>query len=362
MSSLLAARNKLLSCSLPPVQPEAAADARDVESRTLAVASLGHLCQEIYRTPPSSSSSSSHTTAANSSNSGGDFTKSGTISSDSSSSSFGPAAAGVAGVSSGGITPSSTTTSSSSIQPGTTVSTSDQGLLESCVLPVVLTGLHDYETDNRGDVGSWVRGAAMVAAVQLFQLLVASYHSSSTQQQQQEGIVSHSDRAPQGHGVVGCIRAVESQQQRLAAWQASAVIWCSQHGHCIMPTAPLLVDGPAHLDNVAATASATEAVEAAERVLWNQGVIQVDPASSAATAVTAAVGGDGGGQCGGTSREAVAGVSLTDIAVAVVGALLQQGLGRIARLRESAINLLQELVDNEEVAAGQSHSTYRFVS
>jgi len=40
-----------------------------------------------------------------------------------------------------------------------------QGLLTCSVVPCLLAALGDYTTDNRGDVGSWVRGAAMEALV-----------------------------------------------------------------------------------------------------------------------------------------------------------------------------------------------------
>jgi hypothetical protein len=43
--------------------------------------------------------------------------------------------------------------------------------LEQCVLPALLGALRDYSRDNRGDVGSWVREAAMEGTTQLLLLL-----------------------------------------------------------------------------------------------------------------------------------------------------------------------------------------------
>lgn len=53
--------------------------------------------------------------------------------------------------------------------------------LEQLVLPALLSGLNDYSRDNRGDVGSWVREAAMEGTPQLLLLL------GDVQQQQQQG-------------------------------------------------------------------------------------------------------------------------------------------------------------------------------
>jgi hypothetical protein len=46
-------------------------------------------------------------------------------------------------------------------------------LLSARVVPCLLAALGDYTTDNRGDVGSWVRGAAMEALVAVVPLAVA---------------------------------------------------------------------------------------------------------------------------------------------------------------------------------------------
>jgi hypothetical protein len=63
------------------------------------------------------------------------------------------------------------------------------GFLRSSVVPVLLSGLCDYSRDNRGDVGSWVREAAMDGLTQLLLLL-------GSLQQQQEAASAAVSAAP----------------------------------------------------------------------------------------------------------------------------------------------------------------------
>lgn len=62
-------------------------------------------------------------------------------------------------------------------------------VLQQRVLPALLSALRDYSRDNRGDVGSWVREAAMNGTTQL--LLLLSTMLSQQQQEQQGSSVSH---------------------------------------------------------------------------------------------------------------------------------------------------------------------------
>lgn len=55
--------------------------------------------------------------------------------------------------------------------------------MRQCVLPALYGALRDYSRDNRGDVGSWVREAAMDGTTQLLLLLGTMLPSSQQQQQ-----------------------------------------------------------------------------------------------------------------------------------------------------------------------------------
>lgn len=167
--------------------------------------------------------------------------------------------------------------------------------MDGYVLPCLVAALQDYETDNRGDVGSWVREAAMQAATEVL-LAVAttsSSSSSSTGQAQRSGQL----------GASGWQEA-DQQQQRLAAWQHHATTWCR----------------PGASSSAAGTTAAPDA------------------AAAAAAAPDAAA--------------AAARVGLQDAAVGVVGGLLEQGLGRIARLREAAVIHLRQLLTAPATARG----------
>jgi hypothetical protein len=304
----------------PPLQPEVTSEARDVESRMLAIASLGQLCQGICKLP---------------------FTRKTSTIPDPLGTSL-PVAPYGKGI-------SSSVTSSK----GDGVQNQDLDLLQSCVLPVVLTGLHDYETDNRGDVGSWVRGAAMLTAVQLFELLVAMHPSAQHPllwpPQQQHMVGGWGDGEAWGRGVPARVRLVDEQQQRLLAWQAGAVAWCTHHGALGMslssgPSSEGTATNSALSEGSGVEAGVTAAAAAAK------GLARDSLASTAPLAAAA----DCGGGLSRLEPAAAAEVSLADMAVAVVGGLLQQGLGRIARLRESAIKLLQELVDETRTSEGMS--------
>jgi len=61
-------------------------------------------------------------------------------------------------------------------------------VLQQRVLPALLLALRDYSRDNRGDVGSWVREAAMNGTTQLLLLLSRML---SPQQQEQGGSAAH---------------------------------------------------------------------------------------------------------------------------------------------------------------------------
>lgn len=52
--------------------------------------------------------------------------------------------------------------------------------LRQCVVPALLAALRDYSRDNRGDVGSWVREAAMDGTTQLLLLLGTVLPSAQT--------------------------------------------------------------------------------------------------------------------------------------------------------------------------------------
>lgn len=69
-------------------------------------------------------------------------------------------------------------------------------LLTDKVFPCLLAACEDYTTDNRGDVGSWVRDAAMSELTSLV-LFLTKYHQQQQNSQQGQG---EAGRAPAAHG------------------------------------------------------------------------------------------------------------------------------------------------------------------
>ncbi|KAI8474637.1 MAG: armadillo-type protein [Monoraphidium minutum] len=80
-------------------------------------------------------------------------------------------------------------------------------LLASQVLPVLLGALRDYTTDNRGDVGSWARGAAMEAlGVALPLALAGGGGAQGPQQQQQQQREQQQGGGQEGQAAGGAAR------------------------------------------------------------------------------------------------------------------------------------------------------------
>ncbi|KAF6263485.1 armadillo-type protein [Scenedesmus sp. NREL 46B-D3] len=67
-------------------------------------------------------------------------------------------------------------------QPGDSIASMPMQVVTGCVFPALLGAFEDYTRDNRGDVGSWVREAAMDGLAELVLAL------GSMQQQQQDGV------------------------------------------------------------------------------------------------------------------------------------------------------------------------------
>ncbi|KAJ9523802.1 hypothetical protein QJQ45_020006 [Haematococcus lacustris] len=112
-------------------------DERDVESRAHCIRSLGHVCSTLCAalTPSLRTVASKHAAPP---------------------------------------------TSCPSPLPGALPLTALHALMTDRVLPHLATALEDYTTDNRGDMGSWVREAAMEAGVQMLLLLAGCPRKSSS--------------------------------------------------------------------------------------------------------------------------------------------------------------------------------------
>lgn len=104
-------------------------------------------------------------------------------------------------------------------------------VLKDCVLPALLGALRDYSRDNRGDVGSWVREAAMDGTTQVFLLLSTMLHSYEQQAQQhgghqhavQQAEVSTAAAAPATAAVEGGGERVWSMEELRALHSSLAV-------------------------------------------------------------------------------------------------------------------------------------------
>jgi hypothetical protein len=70
------------------------------------------------------------------------------------------------------------------------------------VLAPLLAACGDYSTDDRGDVGSWVRGAAMAALAALLPLW--AHHRRSRGRRQPLGELQHGNGGSRGAPESGC--------------------------------------------------------------------------------------------------------------------------------------------------------------
>ncbi|GBF90082.1 tubulin-folding cofactor D [Raphidocelis subcapitata] len=175
------------------------AEERDVEARVAAVEAMGRLATELASDPGWGASASAPGLGASASDPG-----------------LGASAPGLAAL----PQPASSLAEEGAApgDGGCCAGAAAGGLISRAIAPALLAALHDYTTDNRGDVGSWVRGAAAEALVAVVPLALAEEEAAAAAVEAGAADVADGGRSqPQ---LAGAAAAKQQQQAQQQQWRA----------------------------------------------------------------------------------------------------------------------------------------------